>query len=96
MEPVMAYVIGGQVQRLQTVHLLGHSSTDVADTGILEVVVSHIENAKGVVGAQNGAQMLAILGTQVVAAQPEFLQVLIELHGRHCRRDRERTFNNNV
>jgi len=42
-------------------------------------------------GAKDAPKVLAILWTQVVAAQPQLLEVLIELHCSHYTEDRGNT-----
>ena len=49
----------------------------------LEAVFPHVEDSESVVGAEYGAEMLAVLWSQMVGSQPQLRQVLIELHGRH-------------
>lgn len=85
MKPFVPNVIGGQVEDLQSFDLLGNASADVANTSVLEIVVPHVQDAEGVVRAQDGAQMLAILWPQMIAPQPQLLQILVELHSSHCK-----------
>ena len=49
----------------------------------LEVVIAKVKYAQGMVGAKDAAKMLAVLRTKVVAAQPQLLEVLVELHRSH-------------
>lgn len=88
MKPFVPNVIRGQVEDLQSFDLLGNASADVANTSVLEIVVPHVQDAEGVVRAQDGAQMLAILWPQMVAPQPQLLQILVELHSSHCKSHR--------
>ncbi len=45
----MADVVGGEIESEQTARLLSHARTDVPHAGILQVVVSQVQNAEGVV-----------------------------------------------
>ena len=58
---------------MQSFRLFGHAGTDVPDASVLQVVVPHVQDVEGVVCAEDGAQVLAVLRTQVVATQPQLL-----------------------
>ena len=94
MESFVSNIVGREVDLVQALCLLSHACTDVLDTGILHVIVPHIQDLKGMVSTEDGAQMLTVLRAQVVTPQPQLLQVLIELHGSHfiyiTRPERER------
>lgn len=86
MKAFMSDIVRGEIESKKTGGLLRHASADVPDASVLKVVVSHVQDSKGVVSPQDGAQMLAVLRSQVVASQPQLLQVLVELHRCHCKR----------
>jgi len=90
-ETLLTNAVGSEVEYLQAHLLLSYTCTNIPYATVLEVVIAKIKQAQGMVGAKDAPKVLAILWTQVIAAQPQLLEVLIELHCSHYTEDRGNT-----